>query len=171
MSEKLFPISRPFGYHPDYVNRAILAYNNVIRSKDAKIAELERTLNLANSEIKRMTLEMSMLEIPDTSEIQEKYLIDKFKEHNHKNHPERFPEENLESEENIEIPEEIKENLDNMSEDYKMENQSKEELYEEISEEDMTESDINAFESLNKGFKSVKRDKKANSKKELINEE
>lgn len=169
MSEKLFPISRPFGYHPDYVNRAILAYNNVIRSKDAKIAELERTLNLANSEIKRMTLEMSMLEIPDTSEIQEKYLIDKFKEHNHKNHPERFPEEDTHKEENIEIPEEIKENLDNMSEDYKMENQ--EEPYEEILEEDMTESDINAFESLNKGFKSVKRDKKANSKKELINEE
>lgn len=170
MSEKLFPISRPFGYHPDHVNRAILAYNNVIRSKDAKIAELERTLDLANNEIQRMTLEMSMLEIPDTSEIQEKYLIDKFKEHNHKNHPERFPEDTHE-EENIEIPEEIKENLDNMSEDYKMENQSEEEPYEEILEEDMTESDIDAFESLNKGFKSVKRDKKANSKKELINEE
>lgn len=170
MSEKLFPISRPFGYHPDHVNRAILAYNNVIRSKDAKIEELQRTLDLANNEIQRMTLEMSMLEIPDTSEIQEKYLIDKFKEHNHKNHPERFPEDTHE-EENIEIPEEIKENLNNMNEDYTMENQSEEELYEEIPEEDMTKSDIDAFESLNKGFKSVKRDKKANSKKELINEE
>ncbi len=169
MSEKLFPISRPFGYHPDHVNRAILAYNNVIRSKDAKIEELQRTLDLANNEIQRMTLEMSMLEIPDTSEIQEKYLIDKFKEHNHKNHPERFPEDTHE-EENIEIPEEIKENLNNMNEDYTMENQSEEELYEEIPEEDMTKSDIDAFESLNKGFKSVKRDKKANSKKELINE-
>lgn len=170
MLEKLFPISRPFGYHPDYVNRAILAYNNVIRSKDAKIVELQRTLDLANNEINRMTLEMSMLEIPDTSEIQEKYLIDKFKEHNHKNHPERFPEEDIHEEENIEIPEEIKENLNNMSEDYNMENQSGEESYEEISEEDMTENDIDAFESLNKGFKSVKRDKKV-SKKELINEE
>lgn len=84
---KLFNISKPYGYHPEQVEKAIEKYNevltklqdavtyrdNIIRTKDEELMQVK-------SELQRMQLEMSMLELPKMDQLQEHMILTQFKE-------------------------------------------------------------------------------------------
>lgn len=84
---KLFPISKPYGYHPPAVEEAVGKYNQVVlQLKEAVMDrdEVIKNLNEENikikSELQRMQLEMSMLEIPGMDQAQEHMILSQFKD-------------------------------------------------------------------------------------------
>lgn len=135
MSEQLFNYSRPYGYHPEEVEKAIKAYNaiikeknNIIEAKDAQIEELTE----ANH---RLMLEMSLLEVPSVSAIQENYVLEQFKKENQEKHPKR-------SENHSETPESITEKLNRQVQEQEIDNSGIEETIIVSTPEDVQEDTL-----------------------------
>lgn len=85
----MFPLSKPFGYHPVIVEEKIKDYENTIKqlndalvSKNQTINSLETRLEHALSELRNLHLEMSNLELPDTTEMLEHQILDDFSRYN-----------------------------------------------------------------------------------------
>lgn len=91
---KLFRVSKPYGYHMPDVNNAIFKYNEVVEQlkksltdRDKKIsrqkkeiAEYQEELERVKGEVRDMHFQMNMMELPDMNEIQEQVILNKFKE-------------------------------------------------------------------------------------------
>lgn len=67
-------ISNPYGYYPDDVDRIIHKYEELTNTLDKETKRLEQLLTktedelkAANAELQRMKLDMSLMDIPDTS--------------------------------------------------------------------------------------------------------
>lgn len=85
--KKLFRISKPYGYYMEDVEKAVAKYNEVIESlmealekRDKAIKALKDENSSIKKELHRMQLEMSMLELPDMTHIQEQIILNEFKE-------------------------------------------------------------------------------------------
>ena len=91
-SSKLFPYSRPYGYSPEHVEKAIAKYNETIAKvkeiNQSQVFEIER-LNAENHNLKerlrKMYLDMNMMEIPSMDESQEAMILGDFKKANNPN--------------------------------------------------------------------------------------
>lgn len=93
MEESIFRYSRPYGYNPEDVEIAIKEYESRLNEKEAKILELESDSKAKDEQISnlkgtigQLQLELNMIEMPDVSDIQENYVLEKFKEENAKKH-------------------------------------------------------------------------------------
>ena len=93
MEESIFRYSRPYGYNPEDVEIAIKEYESRLSEKEAKILELESDSKAKDEQISnlkgtigQLQLELNMIEMPDVSDIQENYVLEKFKEENAKKH-------------------------------------------------------------------------------------
>ena len=93
MEESIFRYSRPYGYNPEDVEIAIKEYESRLSEKEAKILELESDSKAKDEQISNLKgtigelqLELNMIEMPDVSDIQENYVIEKFREENAKKH-------------------------------------------------------------------------------------
>ena len=93
MEENIFRYSRPYGYNPEDVEIAIKEYESRLNEKEAKILELESDSKAKDEQISnlkgtigQLQLELNMIEMPDVSDIQENYVLEKFKEENAKKH-------------------------------------------------------------------------------------
>ena len=67
-------ISNPYGYYPDDVDRIIRKYEELTNTLQAETQRLEKALSkttdelkAANAELQRMKLDMSLMDVPDTS--------------------------------------------------------------------------------------------------------
>lgn len=96
----LFPISKPWGYYPDAVNKKIVNYENALRSINGKLSqertsfsmaknEYEEKLKEKDQEIERlkqelwnMNLQMSKLELPEADYGVSYAVLDEFKNYN-----------------------------------------------------------------------------------------
>lgn len=84
---KLFPISKPYGYHPPAVEEAIAKYNEVVLQLQEAVMDREEVIKRQNeenikikSELQNMQLEMSMLELPQMDQVQEHMILTQFKD-------------------------------------------------------------------------------------------
>lgn len=67
-------VSKPYGYYPEDVDNVISKLENLISTLETETKNLEKQLNkvteekrLADTELTKMKLEMSIMDIPDTS--------------------------------------------------------------------------------------------------------
>ena len=84
---KLFPISRPWGYSPQHVDEAIKGYTEVVEKQKATITSLREEISYLNSkyaklevEFQNLHMQLNLVQIPEISDIQEDYVANKFKE-------------------------------------------------------------------------------------------
>lgn len=87
LEEKLFPISKPWGYSPRHVSEAIMHYNQVIDSQNAAIAKLKEALarernekKKIDKELKNLQLQLNFVSVPTMSDIQEEYIQNQFED-------------------------------------------------------------------------------------------
>lgn len=83
----MFRISRPYGYHIPDVDQVIAKYNNVftelkntilsVKNENARLLNENKQIK---SELRNMQMQMSMLQLPDTSEVQDHAMLDKMKQ-------------------------------------------------------------------------------------------
>ena len=119
MEESIFRYSRPYGYNPEDVEIAIKEYESRLSKLEARVLELEsdskskdKQISNLKGTIGELQLELSMIEMPDVSSIQENYVIEKFKEENAKKHNKDYDPDKkfecLEKKEDEEKPKELK---------------------------------------------------------------
>lgn len=96
----LFPISKPWGYYPDAVNKKIVNYENALRNINGQLSKERTSFSLAKNdyeqqlkekddEIERlkqelwnMNLQMSKLELPEADYGVSYAVLDEFKSYN-----------------------------------------------------------------------------------------
>lgn len=97
----MFRKSRPYGYNPPDVEKAIEQYEAALSQINSKLIESRQIIQQQKekierlqSELREMHLQMSNLELPDVDEAIEHYVLDDFKNYNN---PEirDFPEPNI----------------------------------------------------------------------------
>lgn len=84
-----FRPSKPWGYYPPEVEEKIEQYENMISAVNAKFEEkqlrclkLEQTICMLQEELREMHLQLSSLELPDSTEIVESVVLNDFKNYN-----------------------------------------------------------------------------------------
>ena len=85
----MFRKSKPYGYNPADVEKKIGEYEDILRQINTKYAEkvqennqLREKIERLENSLKEMHMEMANLEMPDTNEIVEKYVMNEFKNYN-----------------------------------------------------------------------------------------
>lgn len=87
LNNKLFPVSKPWGYSPAHVEEAINGYTTVIENQKVAISKLKEEISFyknrydqLDTEYKNLQLQLNFVSVPSMSEIQEDYIQGKFKE-------------------------------------------------------------------------------------------
>lgn len=87
LKDKLFPVSKPWGYSPQHVEDAIKGYTKVIEQQKQAINELRLELSTeknarakVENEFRNLQLQMSLTQAPNLNDIQEEFIQDKFKQ-------------------------------------------------------------------------------------------
>jgi hypothetical protein len=87
-----FRLSKPYGYHPPDVEKAIEQYEEMIGKLNDKLSEkiqlcskYQERINKLEEELRAMHIEMSSLELPDTEEMVESVVLGDFR--NYPNDP------------------------------------------------------------------------------------
>lgn len=84
-----FPKSKPWGYHPQEVEKRVLEYEKTIAEltekyleKEQIIMSLKSKIDKLQDELREMHLEMSSLELPEAEEAVERCVLDEFRNYN-----------------------------------------------------------------------------------------
>jgi len=87
LKNKLFPVSKPWGYSPQHVEEAIQGYTNVIENQKVAISKLKEEVTFykkrydqLETEFKNLQLQLNFVSVPSMNDIQEDYIQGKFKE-------------------------------------------------------------------------------------------
>lgn len=87
LKNKLFPVSKPWGYSPQHVEEAIQGYTNVIENQKVAISKLKEEVTFykkrydqLETEFKNLQLQLNFVSVPSMNDIQEEYIQGKFKE-------------------------------------------------------------------------------------------
>lgn len=85
----MFPKSKPWGYHPVYVEERIKEYETALMQVNNKnielsqvISRLEETIKRLQDELRDMHLQMANLELPDIDEVVQQSVLNDFKNYN-----------------------------------------------------------------------------------------
>lgn len=150
LKNKLFPVSKPWGYSPQHVEDAVKSYMSVIEEQKQLIQNLKEDLAYVTNEKSKLELDyrnlqfqLSFVSVPSTSQIQEEYVQKKF-ENQFKQNSKNSNKSSLISEEYSKLKEKDKNKEFNSDEDI-------ENLLDDNSEEDdfEDECDINDEEDTN----------------------
>lgn len=97
----MFKASKPWGYYPVDVEATIAKYEKTIKEladKNIDIKQknlgLEQKVERLQEELKQMHFQMSSLELPETEEVIENYVLDGFKNYNSINNNDSNNEDN-----------------------------------------------------------------------------
>lgn len=87
LENKLFPISKPWGYSPGHVSEAVKIYNDTIEKQMETISVLKESLTREKSEYKELDrkyrtlhMQLNLVSVPTMTDIQEEYIQKQFKE-------------------------------------------------------------------------------------------
>ena len=94
----MFTKSKPWGYHPILVEQQIAEYDKAINAITEKYLNARNTclklgerIEQLENELRDMHIQMSSLELPETSEVVEHYVLDDFKNYNSTNADDSIP--------------------------------------------------------------------------------
>ena len=113
-----FRPSKPWGYYPPDVEEKIAQYENIISALNGKFEEKQlecskfgQTINRLQDELREMHLQLSSLELPDSTEIVESVVLNDFKNYNNSNYSNSYEpiiDKKEENHSNVESKKEIK---------------------------------------------------------------
>ena len=94
----MFTKSKPWGYHPILVEQQIAEYDKAMNAITEKYLNARNTclklgerIEQLENELRDMHIQMSSLELPETSEVVEHYVLDDFKNYNSTNADDSIP--------------------------------------------------------------------------------
>lgn len=85
LSQKLFPISTPYGYNPEDVEKAIREFQETVSKQQEYIHKLKESIIIQKErnekleqELRNVQFQLNFASVPSVNEIQEEYIKERF---------------------------------------------------------------------------------------------